>query len=288
TTTTSFSNNNGSGITTFNFENTNAYPVVITDVSAVLRTSGSNTFYIWYNTTPVSGAPAGAISALPDWIAVDTNVMTSTSGSTSNQSEEPWFTGLNLIIPPNTVYGIAIGGFNGTNSTSSGSMGYYTIPSGSGTIMFSGGGCNIIAGDNISYGATSYTATTYFHPRGFVGSLTFEQLAVPDNAGIDSLIAPDPSVAFCSGYQDVTVRLRNFGLNAVNSVDINWSIDGVLQPPVSYAGVPLDPVTGTNTTAAVTLGTVFFPFNTPVALKVWTSMPNGVADNDNDDDTLSH
>src|SRR5688500_16540711 len=72
-----FNNNNGSGLVTFNFENTNAYPIEITDVSTVLRTSGSSTFTIYYNTTPVSGPP-GIISTTPSWISSATNVINST------------------------------------------------------------------------------------------------------------------------------------------------------------------------------------------------------------------
>jgi hypothetical protein len=281
TTIPTFNNNNGSGLVTFNFENTNAYPIEITDVSTVLRTSGSSTFTIYYNTTPVSGPP-GIISTTPSWISAATNVINSTIGSGTNQTDEPVFTGISLVIPANTTYGIAIGGF--VTASTTGSMGYYTIPSTPATVTFSAGGCNMINGANISYGATSSNIAATNTPRGFVGTLTFQpQVTIQNNAGVVSLITPSTD-SFCSNsFQEVSVSVKNLGANALNSANINWSVDGVLQPAVTLPS----PLPGYMDSLVVIIGHAFIPGTSPVAVRVWTDMPNGVADADNSDDTLN-
>jgi hypothetical protein len=275
-----FNNNNGSGLVTFNFQNTNAYPIEITQVATVLRSTGSSTFTIYYNTTPVSGPP-GIISTTPAWIAAGTGVINSTIGSGTNQTEETVLTGISLVIPAGTTYGIAIGGF--VTSSTTGSMGYYTIPATPATVTFSGGGCNLITGANISYGATASNVAASNTPRGFVGTLTFQpQVTITDNAGVANLISPMTD-SFCSNsFKEVSVSVKNLGANALNSADINWSVDGVLQPfvplPVSLPGY-MDSV-------VVVLGEAHIPGIAPVAIRAWTSLPNGVSDNDNADDTL--
>jgi|GEM_PF-1167947 len=280
----SFSNNNGSGLVTFNFENTNAYPIVITDVSTVLRSSGSSNFTIYYNTTPVSGPP-GVVPTSASWTAAGTNTITSTLGSASNQTLEPVLSGLNLIIPGNTTYGIAVGGFVSSGTT--GTMAYYTIPSSPATVTFSGGGCNIITGANISYGATSSTASASNTPRGFVGTITFEPLAGPNDAGIDSLISPALSGDFCSGSHELKVRLKNFGINDISNVTVNWSLNDILQTPQPQTFAPALPsVSSTDNWTEVSLGEIDFPYSSPVAIRVWTTQPNSVADTHKVNDTL--
>lgn len=281
TTTSSYTINNGSGITTFNFENTNPYPIIIDSVYAGSYSgSGPCTFYLWYNLTPVNGQPSGAVPSTAGWIAADTEVVT----MASSQTQQPVLTNVGLVIPPNTTVGMAVGGFSGSNSTSGGFMGYYTISSSSSTTTFSGGGCNIITGANVSYGATDYTTTFYNYPRGFVGSIVVEKQGVPDNAGIDSILNPNGS--FCSGMQELKVRLRNFGLNTLHSVNIYWSVDGQQFGPLAY-NMPVDSMSSPDNWAIVSLGMVNFPYDTTRQLKVWTSLPNGVTDNQLENDTIS-
>jgi hypothetical protein len=276
----SFTNNNGSGLVTFNFENTNAYPIEITSVSTVLYTAGSSTFTIYYNTTPVNGLP-GTIPGSPSWTAAGTGTINSTLGSSTNQTLETVLTGISLVVPAGATYGIAVGGFLGSSTT--GSMAYYSIPTSPATVTFSGGGCNLITGANVSYAATTSTAAATFTPRGFVGSLTFQpQVTIQDNAGVANLISP-VNDSFCSNsFKEVSVSVKNLGANALNTADINWSVDGVLQVPVTLPS----PLPGYMDSAVVVLGNAHVPGTAPVAIKAWTSMPNGVPDNDNSDDTL--
>lgn len=99
----------------------------------------------------------------------------------------------------------------------------------------------------------------------------------PDDAGIAGFASPvNPLLA---GLQNVDVTLNNFGTNSLNSATINWEIDGTAQTAVNFA-TPL--AAGTST--VVNLGSYNFPVGT-TTLKAWTSTPNGVADNNNANDT---
>src|SRR5690606_4680878 len=50
---------------------------------------------------------------------------------------------------------------------------------------------------------------------------------VPNNAGITGF--PGMSGGFCWGTQPVSVKVRNFGSNKIDSVMIGWEVNGVLQ-----------------------------------------------------------
>src|SRR5690606_30712561 len=53
-----FVNNNGTGLTTFNFTNTNAFPVIIQEVSTIVTGSHTNAqAYLYTSLTPVTGPP---------------------------------------------------------------------------------------------------------------------------------------------------------------------------------------------------------------------------------------
>ncbi|MCI4670639.1 MAG: right-handed parallel beta-helix repeat-containing protein [Bacteroidia bacterium] len=103
-------------------------------------------------------------------------------------------------------------------------------------------------------------------------------LPIPDNAGLASIDGPtSPSVP---GMNPVDVTLFNFGTNNITTVTLNWEVNGVAQTAFNYSGT-LAPTSGT----PVTVGMFNFPtgFND---IKVWTSMPNGMVDMDNGNDTL--
>jgi hypothetical protein len=166
-----YSANNGTGLVTFNFQNTNAFPVIIIGASSVAANTNPSTWKLWYRTTPVSGPP-GLVSVANGWVLSATNNVTSAIGSGSNNVLEPVITGATLTVPANTTYAIAVGGF--ITAATGGSQRYMTIPAANlPTTTFSGGGCNIITGTNISYSTTAEASAPTITPRGFVGSLTF-------------------------------------------------------------------------------------------------------------------
>lgn len=157
---TSFTNNNGSGTVTFNLQNTNGYDVIITEVKGVTGASGTQTAAIWYKTTPLSGAP-GAISTANGWIQGPSGTYTGIS-NTSTSVVQTFLSGLNFILPANTTYAMAI---------TSPSQRYSTIPAG--TTTFSAGGVNFITGTNIGYGGGTPPAAPGNSPRGWIGQITF-------------------------------------------------------------------------------------------------------------------
>lgn len=113
---------------------------------------------------------------------------------------------------------------------------------------------------------------------------TYIQNKAPNDAGVSSYIGP---VNFCSGNQDVLVRIKNFGSAVLNNVTVHWSLNNILQTPVSWTS-PLDTIGGTlypNDTAII-LGNV--SFTGPTLIKAWTENPNFALDTVNRNDTVSY
>ncbi len=102
---------------------------------------------------------------------------------------------------------------------------------------------------------------------------------VNNDAGILSLDAPASKTT--SGSQSVQVSIKNHGINNLDSVRVNWSVDGVAQASHSWTG-SLAPGA---VAAAVNIGSYNFTAGNPT-LKIWTSNPNGNPDNDTSNDTL--
>jgi len=104
-----------------------------------------------------------------------------------------------------------------------------------------------------------------------------------NDAGITNLTAP---IEFCAGDEDIIVEVRNFGINVIDSVRVNWSFDNVAQPTV-FVTTPLDTLGGAGAQSTlVTLGNKTFINDNAYDLEVWTSFPNGVLDTLNVNDTL--
>ncbi|MBK7888785.1 MAG: hypothetical protein IPJ86_16315 [Bacteroidetes bacterium] len=159
-------NNNGSGTVTFNFQNTNPYGIIITDIEGIVGTAGLTSADLWIKTTPVSAAP-GAISVANGWTLAATGTFTGVANTTTLVTQ-PMLTGISVVIPAGVTYGFAISAYSGT----AGRQRYHTILVTDPT-TFSAGGCNILMGANISYaGGAPPTAPTNT-PRGWMGKLTF-------------------------------------------------------------------------------------------------------------------
>lgn len=113
----------------------------------------------------------------------------------------------------------------------------------------------------------------------------FELTSTATNeAGMVSLISP--TGAFCAGTQPVTVKVSNGGINTINSLQIQWTLNGVAQPTVTYT-TPIYTITNpAGNTADILLANV--PFSaSPTVIKAWTYLPNGAADPNNTNDTLT-
>lgn len=94
------------------------------------------------------------------------------------------------------------------------------------------------------------------------------QLPVSDAriSSIDNILAPH-----CGGVIPVLVTVYNGGAIPLQIVTINWSVDGVVQPPYNWSGFLFSP----NVTAAhVNIGSFLFTSNNAFNIKVWTSNPD--------------
>jgi hypothetical protein len=101
------------------------------------------------------------------------------------------------------------------------------------------------------------------------------------------VVSIDSPTVFCPGAFDVYATIQNNGKNEVTSVDVNWTVDGLLQSPLSFTG-SIDTIGGSgSSTAQVLLGNFNFSTNNLYDVKVWTSNPNGVPDTINANDTIS-
>lgn len=101
-----------------------------------------------------------------------------------------------------------------------------------------------------------------------------------NDASVQSLI--NPTFPSCIVDSLVKIVLHNAGTANLNSVDINWSINGTLQTAFQWNGSIAQFDNDT-----VTLGTVIGGFSDNDVLKIWTSNPNGVLDSMNINDTIS-
>lgn len=127
-------------------------------------------------------------------------------------------------------------------------------------------------------GATN-AATCTFNATSFpTNGLTFRWGAYNDDAGVSAINTPNSPLI--PGFLQVQVNLQNFGINNLNTATVEWSANGIMQASGSYVGSL--PSAGT---APINLGVYNFP-PTPTFCKFWTSMPNGVADPNNTNDTI--
>jgi len=167
--TTGFANNNANALVTFNFKNNNAFDVVITGMSSIAFASGNLDVRGYYKTAAINGAP-GAISAANGWIQFASQNITGIMNTTTTTTQ-PFLSSTSLIVPAGATYGIVLEAVVAGSTTAA--LRYSTIPAG--VYTFSGGGCDLILGTNISYGGIAAPGAPTFTPRGFLGSVTFSQ-----------------------------------------------------------------------------------------------------------------
>ena len=108
----------------------------------------------------------------------------------------------------------------------------------------------------------------------------------PNDIGVTAIDGID---GFCAGLQSIDVDVANFGFNQVSSFFLNWSVKGVLQTPASISGTLLDNLGGSGATELIyALGSYSFLFGSTYEISVWSTLPNGVADTVNINDTVSY
>ena len=119
------------------------------------------------------------------------------------------------------------------------------------------------------------TATTTFSRMAYRPDILITYTRPANNVLVAAVTEP---VSFCAGIYDIKVDLQNNGSNIIDSVQIHWTMNGVMQPvinrttPVDTIGAP-----GGNSATVTLRSNVNIPANTPVVIKAWPVLPNGVS-----------
>lgn len=122
--------------------------------------------------------------------------------------------------------------------------------------------------------------------RGVTGNGGTSDMAVDDftfytlynnDAGITAIDSPANPLS--PGNHNVVVTLQNYALNPLSSATVGWSVNGIAQSNYNWNGNLAN-----GQTAQVNIGNYNFASGT-TSIKVWTSNPNTLADQDNSNDT---
>lgn len=128
---------------------------------------------------------------------------------------------------------------------------------------------NLVSGSSASFSVTM--------------TLEYPEVTVPNDIAVTSFVSP--TLPNCNSNPDVIVEVVNTGTVAVNSFDVDWTLDGVPQTGVS-SNTTLDTINGSgSTTTTINLGSINVTGNNEII--VWTSNPNGTNDPNTVNDTIS-
>ncbi len=119
---------------------------------------------------------------------------------------------------------------------------------------------------------------------GFLSDFAIDDFSVfnvfPDDAALLSVDNPVSPISI--GANDIAVTIQNAGGDTLFTADVQWEIDGILQPVFNYVGA----LANLETDPAVVIGNYIFPAGL-TNLKVWIENPNGNVDPANANDTLT-
>ncbi|MFZ4413952.1 MAG: T9SS type A sorting domain-containing protein [Bacteroidales bacterium] len=128
---------------------------------------------------------------------------------------------------------------------------------------------------DIRWGGTTYAGSGTSTD---IGADEIEFIMPPNDAGMTLITEPlNPTNA---GIQNVKAKLKNFGANMLTYVNIQWSVNGVLQTTVPWTG---NLVSGDTITSL--LGYYNFVGGSSIIIKAWTNLPNGLVDGYINNDT---
>lgn len=136
--------------------------------------------------------------------------------------------------------------------------------------------------NNTGLSLSPVVTTDYFgNPRSLTPDAgAIEWSPAQNDAGVAQLVQPGGPV--CPGNQSVLAIITNAGLDTLQTVQVNWEVNGVGQPPASFTGLGL----ATTQDSLLNLGNFNFLPGLAYTLKIWTSAPNGQADAQPLNDTL--
>jgi hypothetical protein len=141
-------------------------------------------------------------------------------------------------------------------------------------------GTSTAANSIVRFSVTNLTSGTGQTDVG-VDSVQVYVLSAND-AGLTAINAPTTPVTI--GSNPVTVTVMNYGAAVLTSASIGWSVNTVAQTSHAYSNAGL--ASGA-TDGPITIGTYNFATAGFYTIKAWTSLPNGNADADHTNDTVS-
>ena len=132
------------------------------------------------------------------------------------------------------------------------------------------------AGDSVLV-HNDYFGRTRNPKRPCIGAVEFTLPA--NDAGVSSI--DSPSSNFCkTGAANVYASITNFGIAALTTASVGWSVNGVAQKAYNWTGSIL-----TGKSDSVIIGSYSFASGTSYSIKAWTYSPNGVTDSNPTNDT---
>src|SRR5690606_16724889 len=129
---------------------------------------------------------------------------------------------------------------------------------------------------------TGYAPAAGYNPA-FREIQIWQKISSGNDAGVTSL--SNPSSIFCPGNYDLKVLVKNHGINVINNVTVNWTLNGVAQPSIPL-NTPIDTMGGTGLNEVEVLLQSNLSITAPTIVKAWTSNPNNQTDTTNHNDTL--
>lgn len=216
--------NSGGGYVTFSIQNTNGYPVTLTDLAVFqLPVYSNNVYKLWYSATSLNGT--GYPIAAPTW----TQIAESDPITTTTETNVNPFKCIGFTIPAGTIYRFAIEGSHGIMFRSNTSP-YSTTPN-----TFSSGGVNLRVGDFLHTGqavgraGVTNLGLVYTNPAFFFGSVT----VAPPNTFTDLYISgiTKPTTVCNQNNSYVSANVCNRSPHTVNFAATNTTVNFAVNGP---------------------------------------------------------
>lgn len=249
------------------FELTTTQPIQLDSIANVFNV-GSGTADVWVRLGGYSNPPQSVTTA-NGWTMISSTPITSTSNTLPTTIP----TALNYTLLPGQTYGFSV------HALSVGTR-YHSHVAADPT-TYTDGTVTLTIGPVKGWGGAFPTPGN--NPRDFVGGIYYSNLSSsPNDGGVSAILEPSSA---CAGMYDVVVRINNYGINQISTMNVEWTLNGNQQTTYTHSTL-LDTINGTGpSSAAVTIGTVSLTGGNSDTIKVWTDIPNNQQDTSNLNDT---
>lgn len=181
----------------------------------------------------------------------------SSSGTTTVGGNQAERIEVNLFVPQGTGYRMGLTTTSvGMLRNQDGILFPYTVP-------------NVISFTGATFG------TTYWY---FFYNLRVSLPVYESDAALTELVSPADTI--CSGFQPVSVTMKNFGPSDIIFADLHWSVNGVPQPVHNWSGS-----LGVLDTVTFVIGEYDFQPGITYDIVANVSEPNGITDTITHNDT---